>query len=227
MEEFSYRVTHDLRSPLSSMDYVMNMVAEYIKKGDLPKALKTLQASQNGIAKLSELVSGVLDVSKIKLQDEDSLPVDVSDVVFETLDALSHMENFTRLDIKTQFEYIGTLQTKPNKFTQVVDNFISNAIKYQDTSKANSFIRVVTYKTKHEFVLEVQDNGLGVPSIHRDKLFQMFERFHPKASIGTGLGLYMVKKSADLLGGHLSYSVPESGDGSIFRFSLPLPSNAI
>ncbi|MDO6840469.1 PAS domain S-box protein [Paraglaciecola chathamensis] len=227
MEEFAYRITHDLRSPLSSMNYVMNMVAEYIKEGDLPKALKTLQASQNGIAKLSELVSGVLDVSKIKLQDETSLPVDVSDVVYETLDALSHMENFARLDIKTQFEYIGTLQTKPNKFIQIVDNFISNAIKYQDTSKANSFIRVVTYKTKHEFVLEVQDNGLGVPSIHRDKLFQMFERFHPKASIGTGLGLYMVKKSADLLGGHLSYSVPESGDGSIFRFSLPLPSNAI
>ncbi|QHJ11675.1 putative diguanylate cyclase DgcE [Paraglaciecola mesophila] len=227
MEEFAYRITHDLRSPLSSMDYVMKMVANYINKGDLPNALKTVQSTQNGIAKLSELVCSVLDVSKIKLQDEASQAVDVSLIVYDTLEALCHMENFARLDIKTQFEYIGSLHTKPNKFTQIVDNFISNAIKYQDTSKANSFIRVFTYKAGDEFVLEVQDNGLGVPAVHRDKLFQMFERFHPKASIGTGLGLYMVKKSADLLGGHLSYSVPESEEGSIFRFSLPLPSGAI
>jgi PAS domain S-box-containing protein len=222
MEEFAYRITHDLRSPLNSMDYVIDMVAEYIRKGDLPKALKTLQATQKGISKLSDLISGVLDVTKIKLQDEAPRPVDVAGMVNETLDSLRHMKNFVRLNIETQFEYTGILHTKPNKFSQVVDNLISNAIKYQDTSEANSFIRVITYKNDHEFVFEVRDNGLGVPTIYRDKLFQMFERFHPKASVGAGLGLYMVKKSADSLGGQLSYVVPECGNGSIFRFSLPL-----
>ncbi|ABG39263.1 PAS/PAC sensor signal transduction histidine kinase [Paraglaciecola sp. T6c] len=222
MEEFAYRLTHDLRSPLSSMGYLMKMITQQISNGDLQSALKTVQTSHDGLSKLSDLVSGVLDVSKVKLQEESSQPIDVSVIVCETLAALSNMENFERLDIETRFEYIGTINTQPYKFTQIIDNFISNAIKYQDTGKANSFIRVLTYKLNQEFVLEVQDNGLGIDEVYRKKLFQMFERFHPAASVGTGLGLYMVKKSADLIGAKLVYAVPDNGEGSIFRVTLPL-----
>jgi PAS domain S-box-containing protein len=224
MEEFSYRLTHDLCSPLSSMEYVMEMAAKYIEDGDLPNALKTVRVTQAGITKLSDLVEGVLDVSKIKLQEENSQPVDVPVVVYKALEALSYMQNYSRLDIETRFDYIGSINTKPQKFMQIIDNFISNAIKYQDTSKPNSFVRISTYMIDGDFVLEVRDNGLGVDEIYRDKLFTMFERFHPEASFGTGLGLYMVKKSADILGGSLAYSAPEVGKGSIFRITLPASS---
>ena len=221
MEEFAYRLTHDLRSPLSSMGCLMKMISQQISNGDIPSALKTVQTSHDGLTKLSDLVSSVLDVSKVKLQEENTQPIDVSVIVCETLAALSNMENFERLDIETRFEYIGTINTQPYKFTQIIDNFISNAIKYQDTSKTNSFLRVLTYKLNQEFILEVHDNGLGIDEVYRKKLFQMFERFHPAASVGTGLGLYMVKKSADLLGAKLVYAVPENGKGSIFRVTLP------
>ncbi|WP_158771252.1 PAS domain S-box protein [Paraglaciecola sp. L1A13] len=221
MEEFSYRLTHDLCSPLSSMEYVMEMAAKYIEDGDLPNALKTVRITQAGITKLSDLVESVLDVSKIKLQEEDNLPVDVPVVVYKALEALSYMQNYSRLDIETRFDYIGSINTKPQKFMQIIDNLISNAIKYQDTRKPNSFVRISTYKIDGDFILEVRDNGLGVDEIYRDKLFTMFERFHPEASFGTGLGLYMVKKSADILGGSLAYSAPEVGKGSIFRLTLP------
>ncbi|MEH6711676.1 MAG: PAS domain S-box protein [Paraglaciecola polaris] len=222
MEEFSYRITHDLRSPLSSMDYVMSMIANCIEDEEYQKALSTAKAAQTGITKLSDLVTSVLDVSKIKLQDEPVQSVDVSDMVYNALGALSHMKDFVRLDIETYFDYIGEINTKPLKFMQIVDNFLSNAIKYQDTTRANSFIKISTYSANNVFVFEVYDNGLGVDEQYRDKLFNMFERFHPKASYGTGLGLYMVKKSAEMLGGNVSYSTPDCAVGSIFRVSLPL-----
>jgi len=222
MEEFSYRITHDLRSPLSSMDYVMSMIANSIEDEEYQKALSTAKAAQTGITKLSDLVTSVLDVSKIKLQDEPVQSVDVSDMVYNALGALSHMKDFVRLDIETYFDYIGEINTKPLKFMQIVDNFLSNAIKYQDTTRANSFIKISTYSANNVFVFEVYDNGLGVDEQYRDKLFNMFERFHPKASYGTGLGLYMVKKSAEMLGGNVSYSTPDCAVGSIFRVSLPL-----
>ena len=163
------------------------MAAKYIEDGDLPNALKTVRVTQAGITKLSDLVEGVLDVSKIKLQEENSQPVDVPVVVYKALEALSYMQNYSRLDIETRFDYIGSINTKPQKFMQIIDNFISNAIKYQDTSKPNSFVRISTYMIDGDFVLEVRDNGLGVDEIYRDKLFTMFERFHPEASFGTGL----------------------------------------
>ena len=143
-------------------------------------------------------------------------------MVYNALGALSHMKDFVRLDIETYFDYIGEINTKPLKFMQIVDNFLSNAIKYQDTTRANSFIKISTYSANNVFVFEVYDNGLGVDEQYRDKLFNMFERFHPKASYGTGLGLYMVKKSAEMLGGNVSYSTPDCAVGSIFRVSLPL-----
>jgi K+-sensing histidine kinase KdpD len=61
---------------------------------------------------------------------------------------------------------------------------------------------------------------LGVPEAQRDNLFKMFQRFHPRTSCGSGLGLYMMNKSADILHGNISYEA--CSDGSVFKLELPL-----
>ena len=110
--------------------------------------------------------------------------------------------------------------TKKNRFTLILENLISNAIKYQDTDKENSFIKISTYGIGAKLALEVEDNGLGIPEDQQDKLFTMFKRFHPKVSFGSGLGMYMVKNSLDILGGEISFK--DSGDGSIFKILIPI-----
>ena len=99
------------------------------------------------------------------------------------------------------------------------ENLISNAVKYQDVTESQSWINITTAKEGNSFVLAVEDNGLGIPKSHHEDLFSMFKRFHSKVSFGSGLGLYMVKKSADILGGELTFESPEKG----VKFKLTIP----
>ncbi|MED5423635.1 MAG: ATP-binding protein [Pseudomonadota bacterium] len=96
---------------------------------------------------------------------------------------------------------------------------LSNAYKYTDSSRETSYISVHSYRYDDNIYIDFEDNGLGIPEGNRDQIFQMFKRFHPKASYGSGLGLYMIKKSAEMLGGDIIY-IPQK-QGSIFRLILP------
>ncbi|MEC7575772.1 MAG: ATP-binding protein, partial [Pseudomonadota bacterium] len=75
-----------------------------------------------------------------------------------------------------------------------------------------------------KLVLRVEDNGLGVPEENQNQLFTMFKRFHPKVSFGSGLGLYMMKKSADILGGEISFEPLKKG--SAFILKVPVNSRS-
>ncbi len=105
------------------------------------------------------------------------------------------MDGFEKLDIQKEFKFSDDLFLQKNRIVLIIENLISNAIKYQDPKKERPFIKLLTHKTdKNDFVLEVHDNGLGIPKENQKKLFLMFQRFHPKTSFGSGLGLYMTIK---------------------------------
>ena len=108
---------------------------------------------------------------------------------------------------------------QPIRFLQVFENLISNAYKYVDTNKPHSFINIKTYEEGKYFILEVEDNGLGIPAENRSKLFKMFNRFH-KTSFGSGLGLYLTKKHVDRMKGEISHT--ERNKNTVFMVKLPL-----
>ena len=105
-------------------------------------------------------------------------------------------------------------------------NYLSNAIKYADTTRAESWAEVTaTHETGPEgvgeLVIRVSDNGLGVPNDKRSQLFERFFRAHETVTDieGTGLGLSIVRDTAQSLGGRAWAEFPETG--SVFAFSLP------
>ena len=87
--------------------------------------------------------------------------------------------------------------------------------------KEKSVVRISTEKNGNDIVFSVEDNGLGIPEEREKEIFSMFKRFHPKVSFGSGLGLYMMKKSADVLGGQIEYEKSELGT----KFKLLIPIN--
>lgn len=220
LEEFAYRTSHDLRSPLVSSLGLLGRAEKAIHADNNDKALLSLGFAQNSLSKLEALVKDILVLTQTKSIDEQEVDINFEDILNDALDKLRHMDNFERLDIQQNLKFPGTLVAKRSRVVLIVENLISNAIKYQDLDKKGAFIRISTYDSHNNFVLSIQDNGLGVPKNQQDNLFKMFKRFHPKTSFGSGLGLYMIKKSTTILGAEVYYEDP--GDGSIFKLEIPI-----
>ena len=219
LEEFAYRTSHDLRSPLVSSIGLLSIAQDAIHVGESEQAITSLKHAQNSLKQMEVLVKDILSLTQTKNVEEDIQIVDIAFLVDETLKKFNNMENFKRLDIQKLINSKGKLETQQSRFTLVLENLISNAIKYQDIEKENSYIKISTYDSHGSFVLEVQDNGLGIPKNQQKKLFTMFKRFHPRISFGSGLGLYMVQKSTEIMGARIEFDDPE--DGSIFRLVMP------
>jgi PAS domain S-box-containing protein len=220
LEEFAYRTSHDLRSPIVSSIRLLDIANKSMTKQDHETAKKSLSHAQASLKKLDALLNDILALTAAKSKSEDKQVVDIALMVDDALLKLDHMEGFERLKIQKTINFEGTLSVKQSRLNMILENLISNAIKYQDVSKESSYMTISAYNEDSHFVLEVKDNGLGIPKNQQDKLFSMFKRFHPRIAFGSGLGLYLMKKSADVLEGKVSYQGHEHG--SIFRLSVPL-----
>jgi PAS domain S-box-containing protein len=219
LEEFSYRTSHDLRSPLKSSIGLLTMASQSLKFEEYQKAEKCIDHVQTSLEKLEALVEDILLLTQTKnLEEEDEL-LNIGTLIPETVQSFAHMDHFDRLDIQFELAYDSEIMTKPSRIKLIVENLISNAIKYQDIKKQGSFIKISTQTKGKNFILSVEDNGLGIPKDQQENMFQMFKRFHPKASFGSGLGLYMVKKSADILEGQIDYDGAEGQS----KFTLTMP----
>ncbi len=219
LEEFSYRTSHDLRSPLKSSIGLLTLAEQFIASGDSKKAEESLGHVKSSLTKLEVLVADILSLTQVKNQEEEREIINVKEEIETAVRLFSHMEYFERLDIQYDLDACNEIKIKPSRFRLVIENLISNAIKYQDTKQTSPYMKISTQITDKEFILLVEDNGLGIPEERQGQLFAMFKRFYPKTSFGSGLGLYMVQKSAQVLGGKITYQGKEGF--SYFRFSLP------
>lgn len=223
LEEFAYRTSHDLRSPINSSSRLLQMVQKSLEGGNSDQALVGLNHAQTSLNKLETLISDMLVLAEAKGKGEDSEVVDFETLTKAALEKMMHMEFYDRLDVQTDFAFTGDLFSKQSRINMVLENLISNAIKYQDPDKDRPYIKISTKLVDGWVYMEVEDNGLGVPKEQQKKLFSMFQRFHPKVSFGSGLGLYLLKKCADVVGGEIGYlDNPASGGGSIFRLTIPM-----
>ncbi|MCS5597422.1 MAG: CHASE domain-containing protein [Alphaproteobacteria bacterium] len=219
LEEFAYRTSHDLRSPIVSSLALSKMLEKHIADNNAEKAEECLHMIVNALSKLQDLIEDILSLAKTKNEKESYEEVDLSEMVATTLAKLKGMDGFSSVDFRENLEIRYLSGILKNRLKLVVSNLLSNAYKYTDPSRETSYISVHSYRYGDNLYIDFEDNGLGIPEGNRDQIFQMFKRFHPKASYGSGLGLYMIKKSAEMLGGDIIY-IPQK-QGSIFRLILP------
>ena len=220
LEQFAYRTSHDLRGPLASAIGVLDLIAKFIKSGETEKALQGIETTKFSLSQLTNLIQDILVLTKAKTYEESLTEVSPTELIIEAMDKLSYMDNFDKVRVIRDLRFTKKLRTQRDRLNLIIENLISNAFKYQNPLSDEPFLRIVTYELDGLFILEVIDNGLGIPQDQEHKIFMMFSRFHPRVSFGSGLGLYMIKKSADLLGGKMEYE--NTGNGSIFRFYMPI-----
>ncbi len=220
IEEFAYRASHDLRSPLKSIVGMADCVTEDIDDGDREGAKSGVDKISSLARRLLTLTDDLLALTQVDAAAEPVSTFDFEDYLASTRGKYHAELEETATEIQGGFDHSQGLRTQVTRLTQVLDNLVGNAIKYGDAAKASRFVRLVTSNTGTHFSIDVEDNGLGIPASSHSSVFGMFKRFHNTSVPGIWLGLYIVKKQVIQLGGTIEF---ESGaGGTTFRLRLPL-----
>ena len=222
LEEFAYRTSHDLRSPLISSRKLLSIIQEELQQGEIDTAIRYSGIVGDSLNKLQQLVTDILNLATVNHGEVTPEQIDLAEAVDDSLNRFSSMENFERVKFEFDFQHQHNVWLPKTYFVLILENLLSNTIKYQDPNQSSSVVKLTTYSEPNSFVLCIEDNGLGIPVASQSKLFSMFKRFHPKTAYGSGLGLYMVNKTVIKLGGEITYHALEKGS----KFRVKLPSNA-
>ncbi len=215
---------HDLRNPLSVIQNYADFLMEDIQKGSVGKEQYELAKEiKESSEYMVQIVEGMLDISAI---ESGSVSLDREEVDLHrliqravSLNRPSAEKKNIRLDINLCDEPC-VKSIDYHKFQQVLNNLISNAIKY---SEANTTATVGVEKDEKELIIYVADEGQGIPEEDRDKLFQPFAKIDVEATAGeksTGLGLAITKKIVETHGGSIDVET-KIGEGTTFYVHLP------
>ncbi len=218
MEEFSYSVSHDLRAPVRAMQgYAKAVMEDYGDRLD-KQGHEYLERIVSSSSRMDRLIQDILIYSRVARGDlrlqNISLDKLVRDIVQQyPLMQPPHAELMVAVPLHQVYGHEPSL-------TQAISNLLSNAVKFV-TAGVMPKVRVWTERRDGEVRLWIRDNGIGIKPEFQHRLFGMFERMHPEKNYeGTGIGLAIVRKAVERMGG--SVGVESSGsDGSRFWIQLP------
>jgi ligand-binding sensor domain-containing protein/signal transduction histidine kinase len=209
LDTFTYHASHDLKAPLSS---VLGLV-QVAKMEHQPAMIGTyLDMIEQSVKKLDGLVADLLALSRNKRTEVIHEPINWLQEVNDCLAQLQYMNNFSQIQIKKNLEVETVFYSDSKRIRVLLNNLISNAIKYQRIPEESFPIIDIDIRTDNSTVLiSIADNGEGIPLEYQEKIFNMFFRATTKAT-GSGLGLYIAKSVAEKLGGNITInSIYEQG----------------
>jgi signal transduction histidine kinase len=219
LSQFAYRSSHDLRAPLTTIRGLTQFAIEDLRSGDLVEVEQNLEKVGIHTKRLDDLVGDILDLSRADFVDVDDTPINVSEICAQIEERLCFDPELAEFEMRVTDHLHGSLLTQRTRIAQVLENLISNAIKYRDLTKPTQFAEVTVTDSEQGVVICVEDNGIGIPKERAGDVFQMFKRFHPGVAIGSGLGMSIVKKHIDHLGGTIEFE--SSAQGTKFKILLP------
>lgn len=219
LAEFAYRISHDLRAPIKSLLGIVDTTEMLIKSGEKEKVFQAYGHMKSAITKIDTLADDIISLIKLKASDVPEEKVDIKKLIDESVETARMLDGSDSLEFVTKVDIDNPLLLKRVYLKQALDNLISNAVKYRDTEKQKGLVSIQVSTNNEHCVIDVIDNGLGIPKDCEDKVFKMFQRFHPRQSFGSGLGLYLVSQNARALGGKIEYH--SLLDGSKFKMAIP------
>ena len=220
--DFVSSVSHELRTPLTS---IMGFSNTILRKNNMPEEMKKefIEIIFNESKRLARLIEDVLSISKIEAGKitYELKALQLQEVIEDALLIYKTQAEDKQINLTYEKEDdIPEIFGDRDSMSQIIVNLVSNAIKFSPNN-GNIYLRLK--KQNKEIVLEVEDNGMGIPAGEQDKIFNKFYRIHrPGTQIqGTGLGLSIVKEIVEKHNGHIEL-ISEENKGSLFRIYLPV-----
>ncbi len=217
LDKFVYSVSHDLRAPLSSMLGVIE-ISEDETQDELQ--LKHLGMLKGSIKKLDGFILDILNYSRnsrlIVIKEE----INFNEMLNDITNNLKHATgNANKLNIDIDVDTPVPFHSDRHRLGVVLNNVISNAIRYQKPEAESQMVAIKVITTQSEACIVVKDNGIGIQKENHKKIFDMFYHISEN-SVGSGLGLYIVKETIEKLNGKIEL---ESDLGKGTEFSIRIP----
>jgi signal transduction histidine kinase len=215
LEDFAYVVSHDLKSPIGNLRSLLDMLDREAIVGDYNH--KVIGMMDGSIGKLSSMLHSFMDVFLTEegfRQTPEKLKI--AEALQDTLQALTQFIEESDATIEADFSEAPTLVFVPVLFQSILQNLITNSIKYRSPERA-PVIRISSHNEANYVLLRFQDNGIGIDTERNQRhLFKLFKRFNPKQAEGNGVGLYTIKSIVDASGGKIEVE-SEVGQGTLFK----------
>lgn len=220
MEEFSYSVSHDLRAPLRAMNQYAKLLSEEFAPALGERGLHYVNRIIRSSDRMNQLTMDTLALSKIARGSVEISPISLDTIVADIIAEHSSLqESKARVEIA---EPLGMVCGNTSLLTQAVSNLLVNAAKFVAAGR-KPHIRIWTAAGNGTSQLYIKDNGIGVAPEYQHRLFGIFQRLHPGAGYdGTGIGLAIVRKAVERLGGQVGMS-SDGINGSTFWIQLKQP----
>lgn len=218
LEQFAYVASHDLQEPLRMVSGFLTQLEKKYSSNLDERALQYIHFATDGAKRMRQIILDLLDFSRVGKHKEKLTVVNVNQLVEETI--VLHRNLIEEKQAEIRYEKLPVIISYRSPLLQVIQNLLVNALKY---SKADGIPKITISAIDKDvnWTLVIDDNGIGIPQEYHDRIFIIFQRLHKRTEYsGTGIGLAIVKKIVDNLGGRIRVE-SEPGVGSTFYVTLP------
>lgn len=217
MERFIYTVSHDLRSPLVTIQGFNGFLRGDIEKGDSEKVKADLRLIEDAVTKMDRLLSETLELSRIGRVANPPEDVPFQEIVQEALFQTSQRIKSAGIEVLVAND-LPVVRVDRMRIVEAMVNLIENSLKYRGEQQ-HPRIDIGYRNEEGETVFFISDNGMGIDPSQHEKVFGLFYKVNKKSD-GTGAGLAIVKRIIDVHGGHI-WIESELGKGTTVCFTLP------
>jgi PAS domain S-box-containing protein len=217
LTRFTYAVSHDLRSPLVTIQTFQGHLEQDLRSQDAARVEKDLGYIRNAADKMGRLLEELLRFSRVGRMMNPSEEAPLQAIVKEALDLVAGQITVRGVRVELTEEPV-LLCGDRIRLVEVFQNLVGNAVKFMGDQPAPR-VEIGVEQAGEELVLHVRDNGIGIDPQLQPLLFGLFHKLNPETE-GEGIGLALVKRIVELHGGRIWVDSEGPGQGAIFRFTL-------
>lgn len=197
LDRFVYSASHDLRAPLTSIIGLIQLSEMEEMEQTLKEYLQHMKKSAN---RLDSFIKDLTHFSRNARLEVRADPIRFEEIIQMLFEQYQFMDHATPVVTLLEVDQPGSFYSDKSRLQIALGNIISNALKYTHEQQEASYVKVIVSVKPDEAIIKVVDNGMGIASSHIEKVFDMFYRANDQKP-GSGLGLYIVKETAEKLNG--------------------------
>jgi signal transduction histidine kinase len=216
LDSFVYSISHNLRAPLMSVLGLLDLAKNENNQIVIHQYHEMMKTS---VCKLDDTLKEILEYSRNARQGLVVDEINFLKTINDNFERMQFMPGYERIKKEIVIDGNGPFYSDHYRLSLILNNLISNAIKYSDPAKEVPSIQITIHVDQEKASLTFEDNGIGIDSNYINRVFHMFFRATSKNE-GAGLGLYIVKEAVEKLCGTINLQ-SELGKGTVFKIELP------